>query len=121
MGWRRFQPAGEGACAQLLGTGRRVSAVVAANDLLALGCYDELRRHGLACPRDLSVTGFNDMAFAYRFDPPLSSVRIPHRLMGEEAARLLLAQIANPRAPKQEIKLQPELVVRGSTAAPARR
>ena len=111
--------AGERACAQLLDTGRRISAIVAANDLLALGCYDELKRRGLACPHAISVTGFNDMAFADRFDPPLTSVRIPHRLMGEEAARLLLAQIANPRAPKQEIKLQPELVARGSTAAPA--
>ncbi len=112
--------AGERACAQLLGMRRRVGAIVAANDLLALGCYDELRRRGRACPRDISVTGFNDMAFADRFDPPLTSVRIPHRLMGEEAARLLLAQIANPRASIQQIKLQPELVVRGSTAAPAR-
>jgi LacI family transcriptional regulator len=113
--------AGERACAQLLGMGKRVSAIVAANDLLALGCYDELKRRSLVCPRDISVTGFNDMAFADRFDPPLTSVRIPHRLMGEEATRLLLAQIANPRTPIQEIKLQPELVVRGSTAAPARR
>lgn len=111
--------AGERACAQLLRMGRRISAIVAANDLLALGCYDELKRHGLACPRDVSVTGFNDMAFADRFDPPLTSVRIPHRLMGAEAARLLLARIANPRAPVQQIKLQPELAVRGSSAAPA--
>lgn len=115
--------AGERACAQLLGTRRhvKVSAIVAANDLLALGCYDELKRRSLVCPRDISVTGFNDMAFADRFDPPLTSVRIPHRLMGADAARLLLAQITNPRTPIQEIKLQPELVVRGSTAAPARR
>ena len=113
--------AGERACAQLLGMGRRISAIVAANDLLALGCYDELKRRGLACPRDISITGFNDMAFADRFDPPLTSVRIPHRLMGEEAARLLLEEIANPRTTKQVIKLQPELVARGSTAAPARR
>jgi len=42
-------------------------------------------------------------------------------VLGEEAARLLLARIANPRAPKQKIKLQPELVVRGSTAVPQRR
>lgn len=113
--------AGERACAQLLDTGARISAIVAANDLLALGCYDELKRRGLACPRDVSVTGFNDMAFADRFDPALTSVRIPHRLMGAEAARLLLAQIASPRFPRQVIRLAPELVVRGSTAAPARR
>ena len=111
--------AGERACARLLDMGR-MGAIVAANDLLALGCYDELARRGLACPGAVSVTGFNDMAFADRFDPPLTSVRIPHRVMGAEAARLLLAQIANPHAPEQEIKLQPELVVRGSTAAPAR-
>jgi LacI family transcriptional regulator len=108
--------AGERACAQLLNTGRRISAIVAANDLLALGCYDELKRRGLACPGDISVTGFNDMAFADRFDPPLTSVRIQQREMGAEAARLLLAQIANPRAPKQNLKLQPELVARGSSA-----
>ncbi|HEY5292143.1 MAG TPA: LacI family DNA-binding transcriptional regulator [Burkholderiales bacterium] len=110
--------AGERACARLFATRQSFSAIVAANDLLALGCYDELKRRGLACPRDVSVTGFNDMAFADRFDPPLTSVRIQHRLMGEEAARLLLAQIAKPRTPIQEIKLQPELIVRGSTAAP---
>jgi LacI family transcriptional regulator len=108
--------AGERACAQLLNTAPHISAIVAANDLLALGCYDELKRRGRACPREIAVTGFNDMAFADRFDPPLTSVRIPHRLMGEEAARLLLAQIANPRVAKREIELQPELVVRGSTA-----
>jgi LacI family transcriptional regulator len=110
--------AGERACAQLLGMGRSISAVVAANDLLALGCYDELRRRGLACPQALSITGFNDMAFADRFDPPLTSVRIQHRVMGVEAARLLLAQIDNPRAAAQEIRLQPDLVTRGSSAAP---
>lgn len=108
--------AGERACAQLLAMAPRISAIVAANDLLALGCYDELKRRGLACPREIAVTGFNDMAFADRFDPPLTSVRIPHRLMGEEAARLLLAQIGSPRATCREINLQPELVVRGSSA-----
>jgi LacI family transcriptional regulator len=113
--------AGERACAQLLDMGQHISAIVAANDLLALGCYDELKRRGLACPRDVSVTGFNDMAFADRFDPPLTSVRIPHRVMGAEAARLLLAQIANPRATRRVVKLQSELVVRGSTAPPAHR
>jgi len=111
--------AGERACAQLLGMGRQLSAIVAANDLLALGCYDALRSRGLACPRDVSVTGFNDMAFADRFNPPLTSVRIPHREMGEEAARLLLALIADPGIPTQEIKLQPVLAERASTAAPA--
>jgi LacI family transcriptional regulator len=113
--------AGARACSTLLDTKRYLTAIAAANDLLALGCYDELKRRGLACPREVSVTGFNDMAFADRFDPPLTSVRIQHRAMGEEAARLLLAQIANPRTAVQEIRLHPELVVRASTAAASRR
>lgn len=110
--------AGERACLQLLAAHPRLTAIVAANDLLALGCYDALARRGMRCPRDLSVTGFNDITFADRFAPPLTTVRIPHRVMGEQAARLLLAEIADPQAPKQEIKLAPALVARGSTAAP---
>ncbi|MGE5089190.1 MAG: LacI family DNA-binding transcriptional regulator [Candidatus Levyibacteriota bacterium] len=113
--------AGARAAAALLDGHPRITAIVAANDLLALGCYDEAKRRGLACPRDISITGFNDMPFADRFDPPLTTVRIPHRAMGAEAARLLLAEIDNPRSPKREIKLQPELVVRGSTARPRSR
>ena len=105
-------------CSGLLAAHPRLTAIVAANDLLALGCYDALARRGAACPRDVSITGFNDITFADRFSPPLTTVRIPHRVMGEQAARLLLAEIADPQAPKQEIKLEPALVVRGSTAAP---
>ncbi len=110
--------AGRRACAQLLARARGLTAIVAANDLLALGCYDELKRRGIACPDAVSVTGFNDMAFADRFDPPLTSVRIPHRRMGEEAARLLIARIADPCTEAEEIRLMPELVVRGSSAVP---
>jgi LacI family transcriptional regulator len=113
---------GAQACARLLASGRLpVTAIVAANDLLALGCYDELKRRGLRCPRDISVTGYNDMAFADRFAPPLTSVRIAHRLMGEEAARLLIAEIDGTATSRRQIRLAPELVVRGSTGPPPRR
>lgn len=112
--------AGVPAAAALLDRQPELTAIVAANDLLALGCYDELARRGLACPRDVSVTGFNDMPFADRFAPPLTTVRIALRTMGSEVARVLLAEIANPRARKQQVRLAPELVVRGSTAPPRR-
>jgi LacI family transcriptional regulator len=110
--------AGAPAAAALLDRHPRLTAIVAANDLLALGCYDELARRGLACPRDASVTGFNDMPFADRFAPPLTTVRIAHRAMGVQVARVLLAEIASPRARRQNVRLEPELVVRGSTAPP---
>jgi LacI family transcriptional regulator len=110
--------AGAPAAAALLDRHPGLTAIVAANDLLALGCYDALARRGRACPRDVSVTGFNDMPFADRFAPPLTTVRIAHRAMGVEVARVLLAEIASPRARRQSVRLEPELVVRGSTAPP---
>jgi LacI family transcriptional regulator len=97
---------------------RNFTAVVAANDLLALGCYDALATVGLKCPRDMSVTGFNDMPFVDRLTPPLTSLHIPHDEIGKGAAELLLERISNPHTPVRTVNLLPELIVRGSTAAP---
>ena len=94
------------------------TAVVAANDLLALGCYDALAGAGVNCPRDVSVTGFNDMPFVDRLSPPLTSIHIQHDELGVRAAVLLLEEIRGENTARQTIRLDPELVVRGSTAAP---
>ena len=102
----------------ILGKRRKFTAVVAANDLLALGCYDALQERGLNCPADFSVTGFNDMPFMNRLNPPLTSLRIPHDEMGHEAAKLLVERIQNPDARVRTVNLLPELIVRGSTAPP---
>lgn len=100
----------------LLNKGLVFSAVVAANDLLALGCYDALQDSHLRCPQDMSVTGFNDTPFMDRLSPPLTTVQIPLDEMGVTAARLLLQLIREPATQSQSIKLEPKLVVRGSTA-----
>src|SRR5438105_9014666 len=55
--------AGSTACQSLIQSKRRFTAIVAANDLLALGCYAALDAAGLKCPADVSVTGYNDMPF----------------------------------------------------------
>jgi LacI family transcriptional regulator len=102
----------------ILKKGRKFTAVVAANDLLALGCYDALQEFGLQCPRDMSVTGFNDMPFVDRLTPPLTSLHIPHDEIGNQAATLLMARIQNPKSSVRTVNLQPELIIRGSTAAP---
>jgi len=103
----------------LLDSGKAFTAVLTANDLLALGCYDALRARGLSCPEDISITGFNDMPYVDRMDPPLTTLHIPHDALGVKAAQLLLARIENPNAPIEELRLAPELIVRGSTARPA--
>jgi LacI family transcriptional regulator len=102
----------------ILEKGRKFTAVVAANDLLALGCYDAMGELGLSCPADISVTGFNDMPFMNRLSPPLTSLRIPHAEIGNQAARLLLERILNPESQVRTINLLPELIIRGSTAPP---
>jgi LacI family transcriptional regulator len=95
-----------------------LTAVVAANDMLAVGCYGALDELGLRCPEDVSVIGFNDMPFVDRLRPPLSTVRFPHTQVGTEAARLLIERIDNGEgSPVKILYLAPELVPRGSTMA----
>lgn len=109
---------GARACRTLLDAAPELTAIVAANDRLAIGCYDALEARGRACPQDISVTGFNDMPFVDRLRPPLTSVRVPQREIGTVAAELLLEQLSDQAPPRGEILLDPELVVRGSTGPP---
>jgi LacI family transcriptional regulator len=85
---------------------------------MAIGCYDTLERRGLRCPEDVSIVGFNDMPFVDRLRPPLTSVRIPKREIGQVAAEILLDQLTGGRDIRREILLEPTLTVRGSTAPP---
>ena len=112
---------GARACTELLDAAPDLTAIVAANDLLALGCYDALETRGLRCPEDVSVVGFNDMPIIDRLRPPLTSVRVPQREIGQVAAELLLERLSGSSQTAREILLEPTLVVRGSTAPPRRR
>ncbi len=96
-----------------------LTAVVAGNDMLAVGCYGAFDELGLRCPEDVSLIGFNDMPFIDRLRPPLSSVRFPHYQLGTEAATLLLERIDAKDSPVKILFLAPELVARGSTLPPA--
>jgi LacI family transcriptional regulator len=96
--------------------GPTFTAVIAGNDLLALGVYHALRKNGLDCPNDISVIGFNNMPFAADFQPPMTTVSSPHFEMGAESARLLLDQIDGREISALKITLPVSLVVRSSTA-----
>jgi LacI family transcriptional regulator len=110
--------AGAAAARDLLGgSNRNFTAIVAANDMLALGCYDALKEAGLRCPQDMSITGYNDMPFADRFDPPLTTLRIPHDQIGVQSSLLLLRMMRAPTIVVPSMHLEPVLVVRGSTAS----
>jgi len=112
------EEAGLLAARELFAADPGITAVIAGNDLIALGCYTALSELGLSCPRDVSVVGFNDMPFLDKQRPALSTVRIPHYDIGIEAARMLLERIANPSAPAKRVVLPVQLVERESVAVP---
>ena len=111
-------PAGREAARKLLDGGKPLTAIVAGNDLLALGCYDALQERGLRCPDDVSIVGFNNMPFADRFNPPLTTLYFPHEELGRIAAQLLVGRLGPDPAAQtpREVMVEPSLVIRGSTA-----
>lgn len=109
---------GAAALSRLLDEGRDFTAIVAGNDLIALGCYDVFADRGISCPRDISVVGFNNMPFLDKLRPPLTTIGVPHQQIGAEAARILLQELAEPGGPARSVLLPFSLVERGSTAPP---
>ncbi len=94
------------------------TAVIAGNDLIALGALDALEEAGLNCPDDVSVVGFNDMPFVDRVRPALTTVRVPLERMGALAADMLINELDQDSAHdvRSQALLSVELIVRGSTA-----
>jgi len=114
--------AGEAACRKLLKKNKGVTALIAANDVLALSSYTILNELGRNCPADISVTGYNDIPFADKLSPPLTTVAIDLIDMGQKAADAMLALLSRePRQTPRSAVLAPRLIVRDSTAAPPSR
>jgi LacI family transcriptional regulator len=101
----------------VLGAGRPwPTAVFAHNDLMAVGALESLAARGLECPRDMSVVGFNDSPLTEHLSPPLTSVHLASEEMGRIAGQMASAAVGAPGTRVRSVLLQPELVVRGSTA-----
>jgi len=92
-----------------------VTALVAANDQMALGALLALGRRGLHLPRDVSVTGFDDIAEAAYFSPPLTTVRIDYASQGRRLVDRLLGLVDPGRVPADSGAEEPLLLVRSST------
>jgi LacI family transcriptional regulator len=101
---------------RLLALPQPPTAIVAGNDALALGAMSAAREFGVAVPDQLSVVGFDDIASARLVTPPLTTVRQPLAEMGAEATRLLIAQIEKEPIDRLACCVEPELILRGSTA-----
>ncbi|MEU6705853.1 LacI family DNA-binding transcriptional regulator [Streptomyces wuyuanensis] len=96
------------------------TAIFAGSDLQALGVLEAARVSGLRVPHDLSVVGYDDVPVARWSSPALTTVHQPLRQMAEEAAQMLL-RLRTAEASATRLELATSLVVRNSTAAPAKR
>src|SRR5262245_53663526 len=105
---------GERCAEELIAGGQRFTAVVCANDRLAVGAIAALRRHGLRCPEEVSVTGYNDMPLADRLLPALTTVRVQHYKGGHESAELLV-ELMRGATQARHVVLPVEIVIRAST------
>ncbi len=100
---------------QLLMRRRDFTAVLCFNDVSAIGSTRALHDAGLRVPADVSVLGFDDIQAASYIVPSLTTIRQPLERMGSLAAQLLLKKLANEKQP-ETIKVDPELIIRESTA-----
>lgn len=115
--WYQVEPGTTSALA-LLRRHPDLTAIVAANDLLGLGCYRAVRSLGKVIGVDVSITGYNDMPLLDLMQPSMTAVRVPYRRMGADAASTLLALIAREDVSPGRVLLSPTLAIRSSTAPP---
>lgn len=110
------------ATAELLDSRRQVPrAIVYGNDEMAIGGLATLRSRGVSVPRQVAVTGFDDIAAARHMHPALTTVRQPMREAGETAVRILLERLTDREAPRRGFVLPTETVIRTSCGCRGRR
>jgi LacI family transcriptional regulator len=100
---------------QLLELPSPPTALLAINDLLAIGALRASKDLNLNVPQDVSLFGYDDIPLAKYLVPRLSTASKDGKKMGQEATRLLLARLQDPDLPRQEIRLPARLILREST------
>ena len=106
---------GRQAARELLESGFRPTAILCVNDFMAVGVMRELREEGLQIPRDVSVTGFDNIKLAEFCSPPLTTVHIPREQIGHIIFENIVGNGDQRRVTGREIVIDPELVLRDST------
>jgi len=109
---------GERAVGAVLASTPRPTAVMCANDLLALGVLRGLAESGIKVPDKIAVVGYDDVTFASMLSPALTSVRQPKYELGASAAELLLEEVLGSQHEHRSVRFEPELVVRASSGGP---
>lgn len=109
--------AGAAAFAELMARDPKPTAVLCGNDVLAAGAIRQAREMGLDVPGDVSITGFDDIELARIVMPALTTVHVPHREMGTQAARQLVDMVER-KSPGRTIELEAQIRLRDSLGPP---
>ena len=112
---------GRMAATEILESKKLPTAVVVANDMMALGAMQEFKAVGLKIPQDISIVGFDDIAFASLSEPPLTTVCSPRVEIGRRAIEALITTIKTPNQQGVEIRIPTYLITRKSTAPPRKK
>jgi DNA-binding LacI/PurR family transcriptional regulator len=110
--------AGASAVRVILSAPEKPTAIFCGSDLIALGAMSALEEAGVEIPEDASVTGIDDISFAFLARPPLTTIRVPRELVGTTAFEALDKMLTLKRRKGADYYLETELVVRRSTAPP---
>lgn len=94
------------------------TAIVAPNDMAAIGAITKLKELGLRVPEDVAVVGYDNIAIAEWYNPALTTVDQPHYQMGQQAMQAMLKRLENPSDPAEMVKFETSLIVRLSSGAP---
>ncbi len=107
---------GYAAVDQLLANNVKFTGLVAATDMVAIGAIQRLWQSGLRIPQDVSVVGCCNLEVGRYFNPPLTTIDQKPAEIGLQCVQMLLDRIENPTADIHEQIIQPELIIRQSTA-----
>jgi DNA-binding LacI/PurR family transcriptional regulator len=106
---------GRRAAGELLQEPKQQTAIIVANDMMALGVLHECRSRGIVVPHDLSIVGFDDIALASLTYPALTTIRLSRQTLGRRAVEALLAMLNHPDRAGVSLPVSTTLVVREST------
>jgi DNA-binding LacI/PurR family transcriptional regulator len=107
---------GRRAATDIAGLRKRPTAVIASNDLLAVGISAGFRESNIRIPEEISLVGIDDLFIAPLLNPPLTTIRQPLKKMAETAVECLVSRIEGRKREAGSYIFMPELVVRRSTA-----
>ena len=106
---------GYNACKKIFKLSYRPQVIFAANDMMAIGCYDYIKKINLQIPQDIGVVGFDDVFVSQYLNPPLTTVHVNIEEVGKKAAELLLKKIqSNNGVQPSVINIATELIIRES-------